>query len=372
MNDIFKIPPQSPVQLTDLQSLANIFLALVGKQFQLTGKSRTDGSKIRKLIAVILESHKLPVPALKNEWEVVPPKGKGVPKIVLEFVDTYIVTTGSSYNLQVWNRLPSSNSLLIKYDSGESLRCKDVRFIFVRVDPFSNKISTVVVATPEYIERKFGKFGKSTIKHQLLISKKARISIYNKPDKIIWFPDSGNLRYYVTHDYHPPKKDMLEEPDIKTLYSIQLLKKMVAEKLIGKRLPSAATKNRGQALERMVLQLLQYYFDEKGLLHGGFPDIKNQLLEVKIQDSPTVDLGRYSPATEEIIIEDNRLTTNDVRYLIALTNPQTEIIEGVILAPGEKLGELFSYVSAQSYKCQRSIPMTFFDKYNGQSVFNPD
>jgi len=58
--------------------------------------------------------------------------------------------------------------------------------------------------------------------------------------------------------------------------------------------------------------------------------------------------------------------------LSALTNPKTEIIEGIILSPGEKLGELFSYVSAESYKCQRAIPMAFFDNHYGKSVFNPD
>ena len=50
----------------------------------------------------------------------------------------------------------------------------------------------------------------------------------------------------------------------------------------------------------------------------------------------------------------------------------TEVIEGIILAPGEKLGELFSYVSAESYKCQRAIPMSFFESHYGKSVFNPD
>jgi hypothetical protein len=57
--------------------------------------------------------------------------------------------------------------------------------------------------------------------------------------------------------------------------------------------------------------------------------------------------------------------------LIALTNPKTGIIEGIILAPGEKLGEIFTYVSDMSYKCQRSIPMSFFDSLTGQCVFNP-
>ena len=118
--------------------------------------------------------------------------------------------------------------------------------------------------------------------------------------------------------------------------------------------------------------MLGYEVKEKDLLYGAFPDIKNQLLEVKVQDTQTVDLGRFSPEREEIVIESSNLTTFDVRYLIALTNPKTEIIEGLILSPGEKLGELFSYVSAESYKCQRAVPISFFEKYYGVAVFNPD
>lgn len=372
MNKEFKIPASSPKTLTSETTLVKIFSKLVGENFELTGKTRTDGSNIRKLVASFLEKHDLPPAADFGQFEIVPPKGKGVPKITREFIDTYMVTSGTSYNLQVWNRIPASNTLLIKYESGESLHCDDVRFVFVRIDVAKSKIASIIILTPAYIERHFGQFGKPTVKHQLLISSKARNSIYDSPDKIMSFPDSKKLSYHITHDYNPPKSGMLQEPELKELYSIELLTEMVAKKLIGKKLAAAATKNRGQALERMTLELLGYEVLEGALLFGGFPDIKNQLLEVKVQDSPTVDLGKFSPEKEEIVIEEKSLTTFDVRYLIALTNPKTEIIEGIILSPGEKLGELFSYVSDQSYKCQRAIPMSFFEKYYGQAVFNPE
>ena len=371
MNKDFKTPPKSVKMLTDSETLAKYFLELVRKSFTLTGKTRTDGSNIRKLIATILEKKPLPELAESGQFEIVPPKGKGVPKITREFIDTYIITSGTSYNLQVWNRVPAAESLLIKYESGESLKCTDVRFVFARIDAIKNIIASIVILTPEYIEQRFGKFGKPTIKHQLLISRKVRQDIYERKDRILSFPDSKKLSYFIRHDYQPPKSGMIEEPDIKHLFSIALLKKMIAEKLIGFKLDAAGTKNRGQALENKVLKLLGYEVKKTDLLYGAFPDIRNQLLEVKVQDSPTVDLGKFSPEKEEIVIEDSRLTTFDVRYLIALTNPKTEIIEGFILAPGEKLGELFSYVSAESYKCQRAIPMAFFDNFYGKSVFNP-
>jgi hypothetical protein len=372
MNRDFKTPPKSAKTLTDSETLVHYFSELVGIPFALTGKTRTDGSNIRKMIASVLEKHPLPELADIGLFEIVPPKRKGVPKIAREFIDTYIVTSGTSYNLQVWNRVPAAESLLIKYESGESLKCNDVRFVFVRVDMMKNVIASIIILTPEYIEQKFGKFGKPTVKHQLLISRKVRKDIYESEDKILSFPDSKKLSYYIRHDYLLPKSGMAEEPDLSHLFSIALLKKMVAEKLIGFKLEAASTKNRGQALEKKVLELLDYEMKESELLYGAFPDIRNQLLEVKVQDSPTVDLGKFSPETEEIVIDDSILTTFDVRYLIALTNPETEIIEGIILSPGEKLGEIFSYVSDESYKCQRTIPMSFFDRNYGKCVFNPD
>lgn len=372
MNKDFKIPPKSPSLLTSEDELVKRLSCLVGSNFQLTGKTRTDGSNIRKLIANKLEEFLLPVPASPDEFEIVPPKRKGIPKITREFIDTYIITSGNSYNLQVWNRIPASNTLLIKYETGESLKCKDVRFVFVRIDILKNIIASIIILTPDYIEKNFGIFGKPTIKHQLLISSKVRKSIYESDDKTLFYPDTKNLSYLIRHNYQPPKSNMIEEPEQRKIFSIQLLKQIVADKLIGQKLESAATKNRGQALERKVLELLGYTTNESELLFGAFPDIRNQLLEVKVQDSPTVDLGKYSPEIEEIVIPNLKISTHDIRYLIALTNQETEIIEGIILAPGEKLGEVFSYVSDQSYKCQKSIPMKFFDKYYGKAVFNPD
>jgi len=366
MNKDFKIPPKSANDLTPAEELAKRLNCLIGKEFQLIGKTRTDGSNIRKLVASTLEQTPLPVAAEKDGYEIMPPKGKGIPKITREFVDTYIVTSGTTYNLQVWNRIPASKTLLIKLGGNNSLKCNDVRFIFVRIDIGNSVIDSVVILTPEYIESNFGKFGKPTIKHQLLISSKVRKEIYESEEKILFYPDSKKLSYLLKHDFEPPKENMINEPSAQEIFSLQLTKV-----LIGEKLDSGATKNRGQALERRVLDLLGYPSDEKEQLYGGFPDIRNQLLEVKVQDSPTVDLGKFSPEFEEVVIDDLNITTNDVRYLIALTNPDTEIVEGIIFSPGEKLGEVFSYVSDKSYKCQRSIPIEFFDKYSGMSVFNP-
>ena len=105
-------------------------------------------------------------------------------------------------------------------------------------------------------------------------------------------------------------------------------------------------------------------------MEGLYPDIRHQLLEVKIQDSPTVDLGKYSP----LILEKDfcgleNVTTEDVRYLIALTDKQDLTVKALVLMPGKKLVDNFSYVSETSYKCQRSIPMSFLNSFRGKSIF---
>jgi hypothetical protein len=372
MNKLFKIPAKSPLALTSLGKLQKRLSSLIDQEFILTGKSRTDGSNNRKLIASTLEKYPFPEPAFDDAYEIVPPKKKGMPKIVREFIDTYIVTSGSSYNLQVWNRMPASKTLLIKYESGESLKCNDVRFVMTKVDIKTHKILCIIIATPDYIVKKFGKFGEPTIKHQLLISSKIRKNIYESESKIMFFKDSKKLSYLIRHNFEPPKNNMVEEAKSNEILAIELIKTMVAEKLIGYKLAANSTKNRGQSLERKVLELLGYESTKSDLLYGAFPDIPNQLLEVKVQDSQTVDLGKFSPEKEDVINEKLNITTFDIRYLIALTNPKNEIIEGIILSPGQKLGEIFSYVSDKSYKCQRSIPMDFFDQYKGKIVINPD
>ncbi len=372
MNPNFKIPPLLPKNITPPNELVKRLKELIYTDFPLTGKTRTDGSNLRKLIAATLEKHPLPEVALSDGYEIVPLKKKGIPKITLEFVDTYMVTSENNYNLQVWNRIPASNSLLVQYETGEALKCRDVRFILVRIDTAKHQIRSIAILTADYIEQRFGKFGKPTIKYQLLISSKVRKSIVESKEKVLFARDTEKLSSLVTHDFAPPQSNMLEAPQANEIFSIELLEKILAKALIGQKLEAAATKNRGQSLEKKVIELLGYSTDDVDVLHGAYPDIKNQLLEVKVQDKQTVDLGKYSPEIMEVVIEELELTTQDVRYLILLTNAETTEIEGIILLPGKQLGDIFSYVSGKSYKCQRGIPMTFFDKYEGKVVFNPD
>jgi len=365
-----KSPPISKSELSKPEELAEKLSCLIAKPFQLTGKSRTDGSNVRKLVGATLLGNMPPEGAKQGAYEVIPAKGKGVPKILLEYVDTYIVTSGLSYNLQVWNRNPISESVQIQYQNSDTFQSREVRFVFVKVDSELNAIQSILVLTPDYIVKKFGAFGKPTIKHQLIISSSARQLVLSRKDGLLFYNDNvsigvkanlGNLSGYSIHD----------APSENSLLPLTTIKSIITHKIIGQSIAPAATKNRGQSLEGKIANALGYTLKDNELLAGGYPDIRNQALEVKIQDSPTVDLGRYSPEFNECISDCDDFTTRDMRYLIVLTNPETNIIEGAILCPGSKLGLHFSYVPEESYKCQRSIPMGFFEKNQGLSVFNP-
>ncbi len=362
--------PISKSSVLNLQELKERLAPLVGTQIELTRKARTDGANIRKIVSELL-SDRISNALEETQYEVLSPKGKGVPRILLELIDTYVVTSGNIYNLQVWNRIPNSSAPLIRYNSsGEVITAQDIRFVMVKVDMENGCIESVIILTPEYIEKKFGKFGKPTIKQQLLISNTLRQKIVSSDSHTFVTSDTDSVAKIAICKYSIPTTLSSDNPIVGNIYSLEVIRNKVVNKLIGMQLPSSDTKTRGQLLERAVISMLGYGNDSN--LVGGYPDIPNQLLEVKIQDTQTIDLGRYSPQFVEIVNDELNLTTEDIRYLIALTNPNTQVVEGVILSSGKDLGSVFTYVSDKSYKCQRSIPMAFFDEYIGHCVSNPE
>lgn len=370
MNKKWEIPPANKSSLSTPTQLAMRLQTLIGRRFPLTRKARSDGANLRKLVAATLDNHPLPEPASVHDYEIVPPRRKGVPKILRELIDTYIVTTGDVYNLQVWNRIPSSDSVQVRFHDGGHLSAKDVRFVLVPVDPVTETIMSIVILTPEYIEARFGRFGKLTTKQQLIVGDRHRNNILSTRPPVMVGVDTTTVDPLATDTYVSLSDSIHDLPQPGRLFSLRLIAERTSCNLLRITIPPNTTKNRGQMLERLVAQALGYDVDS-GLLSGGYPDIAHQLLEVKIQDSPTVDLGRYSPQFEEPVPYMQDFTTRDVRYLLALTNPITHTIDGLIFLAGVDLGKHFTYIANKSDKCQRSIPMDFFRSLKGKSVFNP-
>lgn len=360
-----RTPPRSKALLSSPETLVEHLKPLIGSAFTLTRQARTDGSKFRKLVTACLLSQYSPTPAGVRDYRIVPPKGKGVPKFRAEYIDTYIVTSGNAYNLQVWNRNPNSESIQIEYAGGEVLSANDVRFVLGKVNVQTNILESIIVMSPDYIENNFGKFGKPTVKQQLIVSRRKRSEIVDS-------------EWLFVNDYeescHLLAENAILAQSVKQLPSrvlpLSVIKERLGDDFIGTRLDtSLSTKEKGQFLERIVARKLGYSVSDTDVLEGGYPDIPNQMLEVKVQESPTIDLGRYSPQFEEVVHGD--FTTKNMRYLIALLNPSTGVIEGAVLCPGGELGKHFSYIAEGSYKCQKSIPMCIFDAHRNEVVYNP-
>lgn len=363
--EIGKIPPRSKGELSEPEQLVKNLKSLIGQKFPLTGKPRTDGSNFRKMITNHLLSKYIPKGSI--EYEIIPPKQKGVPSFLREYIDTYLVTSGINYNLQVWNRNPNSASVQVDLKNGETLLASDVRFVLGKINE-DKIIESIIIMTPEYIENRFGKFGKPTVKQQLILSNKKREEIISNHGMIVADINIPVDLLDTEHDTVTRDVSMKDEPE--KVLPIETINQQISKKLLNETLDiSLSTKQRGQQLERMVAYQLGYKKLQEEL-EGGYPDIRNQMLEIKVQDSPTIDLGRYSPQFEEQINEN--FTTRTVRYLIALTDASNGEINGIILCPGEELGKHFTYVSEKSFKCQRSIPMSFFNAYRGRVVYNPN
>jgi hypothetical protein len=125
-------------------------------------------------------------------------------------------------------------------------------------------------------------------------------------------------------------------------------------------------RRRGADLHRLVCQRLGYstYADD-----GQFPDVRNQVLEVKLQTSPTIDLGLVCPDSQDPLdipkLRGNQLRHCDVRYALfyATTDGATVAITHFFLTTGEAFFSRFPQFQGKvlNKKLQIPLPRDFFD-----------
>jgi hypothetical protein len=133
--------------------------------------------------------------------------------------------------------------------------------------------------------------------------------------------------------------------------------------LVGSELPySPSERLRGEALHRLVCETLGLggYADT-----GRFPDILCQALEVKLQTSPTIDLGLISPLSEEPALTlSPHIQHSDVRYLVAYGahDGSAVRISHVVLTTGHDFASEFRQFGGleQNRKLQLRLPSSFF------------
>ncbi len=135
-------------------------------------------------------------------------------------------------------------------------------------------------------------------------------------------------------------------------------------KIIGTTFADPGTdqeRNRGGKLHEMVCKSLD---GPKWADNGQFPDIKEQMLEVKLQTSPTIDLGLVTPDSQEPIAGLPEFLHNDVRYAVfyAETDSHVVRVNHVILSTGKEFFKFFQRFGGKvtNNKLQIPLPRDFF------------
>lgn len=133
--------------------------------------------------------------------------------------------------------------------------------------------------------------------------------------------------------------------------------------LVGRRMEySTSERLRGERLHRLACEVLGLgsYADT-----GRFPDIVCQALEVKLQTSPTIDLGLVTPDSDgPAVTLSPRLRHSDARYLVAYGGHDTEVlrVEHIVVSTGADFFQEFQRFGGlvQNRKLQLRLPSSFF------------
>ncbi len=265
------------------------------------------------------------------------------PRFPGQCFDTYIQ---KSNNLQIWN------------EEITPLR----RYVIVRLGE-DDIIAKVKVITGNVLAQ-LDTTGALTHKYQ------ARLIPGESSAELIATEDTERLRHIVRAKTSPESitSDPVSYPEAGEILPIkQIFEELQA--LLGESFPDAGydqERNRGAALHRLVCQRLGYadYQDD-----GQFPDILHQLLEIKLQTSPTIDLGLVCPDSEEVLdiprIAGQHIRHCDVRYALfyAITDGQWVTLTHFFLTTGARFFSRFPQFQGKSsnWKIQIPLPADFFD-----------
>lgn len=217
---------------------------------------------------------------------------KTQPRFPGQAFDTYVQKAN---NLQVWNEeiSPTRRYVVIRL-SGEDI------------------IEKVKVLLGEELAL-LDKTGTLTQKYQ------ARLTAPGNDNELITPLDTENLQPVVSEDRNLEKASPVQCPNEETLISIGALFEKLST-LSGEKLEDSGIdqeRNRGGELHKLICERIGYREYKED---GQFPDIKNQLLEIKLQTSPTIDLGLVKPDSLEELklppVAGRKLRHCDVRYAV--------------------------------------------------------
>lgn len=268
---------------------------------------------------------------------------KTQPRFVGQKFDTY---AQKSNNLQVWNEELSPTR----------------RYVILRVSE-DDEITRVKVVNGEELAQ-LDTTGTLTQKYQArLIPRDATHELVVPDDTDTLAPHvraGANLARTMSPVDHPAHGLILPIAEVYARLS----------RAVGGSFPDAGwdqERNRGAALHRIVCELLGYadYRDD-----GRFPDVRNQLLEVKLQTSPTIDLGLVRPSSDEPLdvpqVAGTQVRHCDVRYALfyARTDGAVVTLTHFYLTTGAAFFTRFPQFGGKvlNKKLQIPLPSGFFDR----------
>ena len=268
---------------------------------------------------------------------------KTQPRFPAQLFDVYVQ---KSNNLQIWNEdiTPSR------------------RYVIVRVDPHDviTKVKAVTGSTLMMLDTT----GTLTTKYQ------ARLTLGLETAELVSSNDTAVLKPFVSPTVAVPSNaSPLDNPKIGELMPISDIFQRLCS-ILGTSfayIGSDQERNRGGALHALACQRLGYddYRDD-----GQFPDVRHQLLELKLQTSPTIDLGVSLPNSTDLLpdiplMEGVHLRVCDVRYALFYAEKEGDMvtITHLFVATGESLPRRFQLFQGkvQNKKIQIPLPADFFD-----------
>ena len=262
------------------------------------------------------------------------------PRFPSQDFDVYVQ---KSNNLQIWNEEVANSR----------------RYVLIRVNGDS-VITKVKVVTGELLTA-LDSTGTLTQKFQ------ATLSPSDNAYELISDSDTVSLADLTVETVPEELGNPTAPPTQGTLQSIGALGERLRS-IVGAQFADAGIdqeRNRGAALHAIVCRVLGYEYHDA----GQFPDLTHQLLEVKLQTSPTIDLGLVEPnSTDPLQVVTPigvQIQHRDVRYAVFFGTTDGEVVTicNVYLTTGADFFTRFPRIegNVKNKKLQIPLPNGFFD-----------
>lgn len=296
--------------------------------FSLNGLALRTRSKVIKSKICEILGYPIPKSFLKTQ-----------PRFYGQNFDIYVQ---KSNNLQIWNEDIDINR----------------RYVLIRITE-EDIISKVVVISGLDLQ-KLDTTGTLTQKFQARIGECKLVSE-------LFCNDTDNIKGKCLNNNTCCNGNPCSMPTPENLLPITAVFKNLT-KLLGKELEYIGEdqeRNRGAVLHKLICKSLGYenYQDD-----GQFPDIPNQLIEIKLQTSPTIDLGLILPTSESLVknISKNfEIRHCDIRYVIFVAQKQGNKLKltNLIITTGQEFFNRFTQFQGKvvNKKIQIPLPTDFFE-----------